>query len=158
MYEEHITATPTGTAREARAIPTKLDVDKLMTKFGVPRSDTFIAWDELAEAAGLERNTYRFQTVVSAWRRTLEQEYDTVLFAVPGQGLQVADSNTRIDLAARKVQLGERQKARWVEIAFKTDARRLDSARRDTQARLMAAHGAFLKLHMATAPKPLPIP
>ncbi|MDI9389539.1 MAG: hypothetical protein QM441_09945 [Synergistota bacterium] len=155
MYEQ---ATQIGPTREARAVPTKLDVDKLMERFGVPKGDVFIAWDELAEATGLERGTYRFQTVVSAWRRVLEQEYDTVLFAVPGQGLQVADSNTRIDLAARKVQLGERQKARWVEIAFKTDTKRLDSARRDTQARLMAAHGAFLKLHMATAPKPLPIP
>lgn len=141
-----------------RGIPTKLDVDKLLETFTQPKENDVIMWSEIEEATGLKKGQYRFNTVVNAWRTALERDFDILLYAIPGEGLAVADANTKIDIASRKIELGDRGKKKWVERTFRVKASNLDEVRRDTQSRILTAYGAMLKLTAATAPKRLPIP
>ena len=141
-----------------RGIPTKLDVDKLLETFAQPKENDVIMWSEIEEATGLKKGQCRFNTVVNAWRTALERDFDILLYAIPGEGLAVADANTKIDLAARKIELNDKSKKKWVERTFRVKASNLDEVRRDTQSRILTAYGAMLKLTAATAPKRLPIP
>ncbi len=141
-----------------RGIPTKLDVDKLLETFTQPKENDVIMWSEIEEATGLSKGQYRFKTVVNAWRTALERDFDILLYAIPGEGLAVADANTKIDLASRKIELNDKGKKKWVERTFRVKASNLDEVRRDTQSRILTAYGAMLKLTAATAPKRLPIP
>ena len=141
-----------------RGIPTKLDVDKLLETFTQPKENDVILWSEIEEATGLKKGQYRFNTVVNAWRTALERDFDILLYAIPGEGLAVADANTKIDLASRKIELNDRGKKKWVERTFRVKSSNLDEVRRDTQSRILTAYGAMLKLTAATAPKRLPIP
>ena len=144
--------------RVVRGIPTKLDVDKLLETFAQPKENDVILWSEIEEATGLRKGQHRFKTVVNAWRTALERDFDILLYAIPGEGLAVADANTKIDIASRKIALGDKNKARWVERTYKVKTHELDEVRRDTQSRILTAYGAMLKLTAATAPKRLPIP
>ena len=146
------------TTRVVRGIPTKLDVDKLLETFAQPKENDVILWSEIEEATGLRKGQHRFKTVVNAWRTALERDFDILLYAIPGEGLAVADANTKIDIASRKIALGDKNKARWVERTYKVKTHELDEVRRDTQSRILTAYGAMLKLTAATAPKRLPIP
>ena len=141
-----------------RGIPTKLDVDKLLETFTQPKENDVIMWSEIEEATGLKKGQCRFNTVVNAWRTALERDFDILLYAIPGEGLAVADANTKIDLASRKIELNDKGKKKWVERTFRVKASNLDEVRRDTQSRILTAYGAMLKLTAATAPKRLPIP
>ena len=141
-----------------RGIPTKLDVDKLLETFTQPKENDVIMWSEIEEATGLSKGQYRFKTVVNAWRTALERDFDILLYAIPGEGLAVADANTKIDLASRKIELNDKGKKKWVERTFRVKASNLDEVRRDTQSRILTAYGAMLKLTAATAPKRLPLP
>jgi len=141
-----------------RGIPTKLDVDKLLETFAQPKENDVIMWSEIEEATGLKKGQCRFNTVVNAWRTALERDFDILLYAIPGEGLAVADANTKIDLASRKIELNDKSKKKWVERTFRVKASNLDEVRRDTQSRILTAYGAMLKLTAATAPKRLPIP
>ena len=141
-----------------RGIPTKLDVDKLLETFTQPKENDVIMWSEIEEATGLSKGQYRFNTVVNAWRTALERDFDILLYAIPGEGLAVADANTKIDIASRKIELNDKSKKKWVERTFRVKAHELDEVRRDTQSRILTAYGAMLKLTAATAPKRLPIP
>ena len=144
--------------RVVRGIPTKLDVDKLLETFAQPKENDVIMWSEIEEATGLKKGQCRFNTVVNAWRTALERDFDILLYAIPGEGLAVADANTKIDLASRKIELNDKSKKKWVERTFRVKASNLDEVRRDTQSRILTAYGAMLKLTAATAPKRLPIP
>ena len=144
--------------RVVRGIPTKLDVDKLLETFAQPKENDVIMWSEIEEATGLRKGQHRFKTVVNAWRTALERDFDILLYAIPGEGLAVADANTKIDLASRKIELNDKSKKKWVERTFRVKASNLDEVRRDTQSRILTAYGAMLKLTAATAPKRLPIP
>ena len=150
---------PQKNVKVAKGIPTKLDVDKLIQRFGIPEENATFTWEEIAETIGQEKGTYRFKTVVTAWRRQLEQDHNVLLFA-PGQnvGLTVADANTRIDLASRQISLREGNKALWVERVYRTAADALDGARAETQNRILTAYSSLLRLTAATAPKKLPLP
>ena len=141
-----------------RGIPTKLDVDKLLETFTQPKENDVIMWSEIEEATGLSKGQYRFNTVVNAWRTALERDFDILLYAIPGEGLAVADANTKIDLASRKIELNDKGKKKWVERTFRVKASNLDEVRRDTQSRILTAYGAMLRLTTATAPKKLPLP
>lgn len=138
--------------------PTKIDVDKLIARFGVPDENETIIWREIEDATGLSKQEYRFGTVLTAWRKHLEQNHDILLYAIPGVGLAVADANTKIDIAARKIELGDGQKRKWVERAYRVKSASLDETRRDVQGRILTAYGAMLRLTTATAPKKLPLP
>lgn len=144
--------------RVVRGIPTKLDVDKLLETFTQPKENDVIMWSEIEKATGLRREQHRFNTVVNAWRTSLERDFNILLYAIPGEGLAVADSNTKIDLASRKIELNDKGKQKWVERTFRVKASQLDEVRKDTQSRILTAYGAMLKLTAATAPKRLPIP
>ena len=144
--------------RVVRGIPTKLDVDKLLEIFTQPKENDVILWSEIEEATGLSKGQYRFKTVVNAWRTALERDFDILLYAIPGEGLAVADANTKIDIASRKIELNDKGKKKWVERTFRVKASNLDEVRRDTQSRILTAYGAMLKLTAATAPKRLPLP
>ena len=146
------------TTKVVRGIPTKLDVDKLLETFTQPKENDVIMWSEIEEATGLSKGQYRFKPVVNAWRTALERDFDILLYAIPGEGLAVADANTKIDIASRKIELNDKGKKKWVERTFRVKAHELDEVRRDTQSRILTAYGAMLKLTAATAPKRLPIP
>ena len=146
------------TTRVVRGIPTKLDVDKLIETFGKPRESETIYWSEIEQATGLKKDDYRFKTVVNAWRATIEQDFDILLYPVRGVGIAVADANTKIDIASRKIALNDKSKTKWVERTFKVDTEKLDVTRKETQSRILTIHGAMLKLAAATAPKKLPLP
>jgi hypothetical protein len=53
----------------------------------VPQENETILWSEIIETTGLEKQELPFRTVLTAWRKYLEQNHDIILYPVPGEVL-----------------------------------------------------------------------
>ena len=102
-------------------IPTSLDVEKLMTRFGVPDPGDVLPYGEIEHEIKQERGSYRWGSVISAWRKKLEREYNIILEAVPNKGYKALDGAGRVDLAGRTYKGGLRRVTRAATVAVKTD-------------------------------------
>ena len=104
-----------------RGIPTEIDVLALINAFGVPSVGEIIQHERIESVVCVEKNKYRYKTVVAAWRRKLEREHNIILRAVPGTGYEVLDSKGRVDLSGNKYKYGLRAVRRSASIALRTD-------------------------------------
>ena len=116
-----------------KGLPTHIDVNKLRVAFGVPSPGDRILYAELEDITGLDKDTARFKTVVTAWRSKLDQESNIIFRAVPGECLEVLDGHGRIDVAGKKKKYGFRMMARATNIASRTDRSSLTSDELKTQ-------------------------
>lgn len=108
-------------------IPTEPDVRALMedmTKDAYTEG-TIIKKQDVEGIISVQANTFRFQTVVAAWRKRLMAEWNIILVAVPGVGWKVASPSERISLSVSKVKSGLRHVRRGGTIATTTDRARL---------------------------------
>ena len=102
-------------------VPTAPDVAKLDEQFVDLPEGLIITDEEIEECTGLERTTFRFNTVVGAWRKGLERNRNIILGAVRGQGLKVLDRKERCELGGCKLKTGLRATKRAGNIITKTD-------------------------------------
>jgi hypothetical protein len=103
-------------------VPTAPDVAKLDQAYDVMPEGLVLAWETMAEITGLNRKTYRFSTVVAAWRKKLERERNIILGPVGGgRGLKVLNCAERCELGGAKLKTGMRSTRRGGCIVLKTD-------------------------------------
>lgn len=115
-------------------IPTAPDVKKIEDSLGTPKEGDIVEWGMIEKIILCTRNTYRFSSVVTAWRKKLEREQNILMIAEPGKGLKAASPDERIDWSARKVRYGRRAIVRGSAVAASTDTARLSSACAETRA------------------------
>lgn len=122
-------------------IPTGPEVQMLMRAFPDLKQGDFIAYEQIAAVVKESYGENRFKTVLSAWRRAL-QDQGLVTACVPGKGVQVATDSevnamayTGVRSARRKVN----RTARKLSVIRPTDER----AQAETHhARQLLAHVA----------------
>jgi len=81
-------------------IPIEPDVKRLALAFGSPKPG-LIAYEEIEGALDMTRETTRFRTVVTGWRRRLLNEENIYTAAVPGEGIKVLTEPERTDAVER---------------------------------------------------------
>jgi hypothetical protein len=137
--------------------PTKLDVDKLRDKFGVPKEGDVITFDDLESVLSVSRRTFRFKTVLNAWRKALDREHNVVFGPDRGKGLICLPPNERIELSLHKSRIGVRMVGRAGRIASCTDRARL-TPENQRAADHMERSVAAIKLALATSAKAVKLP
>lgn len=138
-------------------VPTEPDVKRLAEKFGTPDIGASITYDEISDTIKESRESSRFHSVVSAWRKSLYRNQNIVLRAVPGVGFEVMDASSRILHCGAKVKRHLRGVGRAADIADRTDGSKLtpDLAKvRDHLVRVSTA----IRLTAATEAKKLKYP
>lgn len=110
-------------------LPTKIEVDRLMTKFGVPKEGEKITWQQVAEVISVPPRTNRFVSVVQAWRRLLFREHNTYMTCDGDNAIYAADPDTRVTKSAHKVANSRRAIARAILVTYQTDASRLSETK-----------------------------
>lgn len=106
-------------------VPTEPDVRKLMDAFGAMQEGAVISYADISAIIGSPSKSFRFATVVNAWRKRLYREQNVVLCAVAGVGLKVADPDLRVNLAGAKYKSGIRHIRRAGDVSASTDRARL---------------------------------
>lgn len=104
-----------------KGIPTEIDVNALISAFGVPAIGQIITHKRIEAVVCVDHNECRYKTVVAAWRRKLEREHNIIFRAVPGNGYEVLDSRGRVDLCGKKYKSGLRSVRRSSSIAMRTE-------------------------------------
>jgi len=149
-----VTAQTASTSVFRRGIPTKVDTEKLDKVFGVPSVGVKITWQEFEKALQMNKGTYRFQTVVSTWRKQLYATHNVLLKAESGIGLYVANNSQRVNTAGTCIQSARRQIAKGGNIAAQTDDDGLSDDEKKARTYICRC-AAQLQLAEATQPKPL---
>lgn len=111
-----------------RGVPTDLDVRRLEERFGIPEEDVIITWDEIEQELAVPKNSFRFKSVLTAWRKKLEREHNIIMIAVPKQGIKAANPDDRLTYASKKMKSGKKFIVRASTIATLTDEKRLTEA------------------------------
>lgn len=90
-------------------IPTRPDVDKLREAFGVPSVGVFISYAQIAAIINTSRESSRYKTVTTAWRRALLREHNILFEAVAGDGFRVMSSADKVHFGSKKIKSGVKQ-------------------------------------------------
>lgn len=100
---------------------TSVEVDALIKKYPSLKAGDKISYEELSKIVGAEKGTSRFASVVNAWRKRLDHEYNTVLGCIPNTGFEVLENSKRIDRSSKGVRYGLRKIDRSSRLAARTD-------------------------------------
>ena len=129
-----------------RGIPTKIDVDKLTSFYGVPKEGEVIRMEDAADKIGLHHKSNRFLTVFKSWRKMLFREHNLLSVGTGDGAISFADPTSRIEYAAKKVKTARTLVGRAVVIAHGTDTKRLSSELQKTQKELVDMNNTRLRL------------
>lgn len=138
-------------------VPTKPDVDRLQSAFGVPEEGKLITYDEIGQVIGCKYRTSRFSCITNAWRRSLETKHQVILGCVPGKGFFRLNPDDRVDLSGSKTRSGFRSIGKAGRIVACTDRNRL-SPENQRAADHVCRVVASVKLAIATASKQIDLP
>jgi hypothetical protein len=75
------------------AIPTGPEVDELLEKIGIPEVGTQITYSQISAIIGVTHKDSRWKSIVTAWRKELQDNHKIVLSAIPNEGFDVLDDN-----------------------------------------------------------------
>lgn len=133
-------------------IPTKVDVDKLIEEFKNYKEGDLIPYESIEETISEKRKSFRWASVVTAWRKRLYRENNMLLIAEANKGFLIANPEERITHCAGMVNQGKRKIFRGASIASATEANRLseDGQKKRDHLRMLPAR---LKLAEQVAPK-----
>jgi len=101
-------------------LPTKPEVDKLEKQFRNLKPGDKILYEQIEHVLGVEKSTYRFKTVVNAWRKRLRNEYNVELAAVMNEGYQVMNGSERVEFATKTTKYGVRRVRRAGDVVMRT--------------------------------------
>jgi hypothetical protein len=138
-------------------VPTIMDVENLIKQFGIPKTGTTISYDDLEACLGLERKSWRFKTVITAWRKRLIRAHNLVSEGVMNVGIEFLDDSRRVNHASRKYKGGLKKIERASCIAATTNQDQLTPEERRCCDHLQRI-GAQIRLAEATAAKQLKLP
>ena len=83
-----------------KGVPTGADVKKLMDAFGIPAQGTLIPYTEIESVINEEKGSYRWGSVISAWRRLLECTHNVILKAETRKGYKALTDKERVHFCA----------------------------------------------------------
>jgi hypothetical protein len=127
-------------------IPTKVDVDRLLDKFGVPAEGSLIAKSDIAKCIGESDDSNRFNSVLSAWRKLLFREHNLLTVGDGAKNIRIAEPSERIDWAASRVASARRNVGRAVIVAHQTDAKRLGEDQRKVRDNITSMNAKRLEM------------
>ena len=78
------------------AAPTEAEIKLLLDTFGTPTVNEVITHDVIAKAARVAMRSFRYRTVVNAWRGKLYREQNVEMLSVRGIGYKRADGEARV--------------------------------------------------------------
>jgi hypothetical protein len=78
-------------------LPTAIDVRKLEETFGVPEPGTLIAHSAIAACIGVKWKSARYATVLTSWRKKLEDPHNLHTWVEPGEGLRILTEDEAVD-------------------------------------------------------------
>lgn len=129
-----------------RGLPTKIEVDKLTSIYGVPKEGERISFEEAADKLGLVAGSNRFNTVFSTWRRMLLRQYNLLSVGTGDGHIQFANPAERIQYASRKVKQGRKSVGMAILVAHGTDVKRLSASDATVRQQVLAINDAKLQL------------
>lgn len=105
---------------------TKIDVDMIIQKIGIPKEGDKITYEVIEDLIGLKKNSSRWRTVVYTWRKKLFVENNLVLKSLMNKGFLVLNPSERVSYADRKIVCGRNIILKAVNIVQATDLDNLD--------------------------------
>ncbi len=127
-------------------VPTKVDVDRLIDKFGVPTEGSLIAKSDIAKCINEREGSNRFNSVLSAWRKLLFREHNLLTVGDGAKNIRIAEPSERIDWAASRVASARRNVGRAVIVAHQTDAKRLCEDQRKVRDNITSMNAKRLEM------------
>lgn len=127
-------------------IPTKIDVDRIAARCGVPKEGETINLRDVAKSVQMDHASNRFRTVMNAWRKQLYREHNLLTVGDGQGGIRVTDPQERIKWAASRIASGRRCIGRAVAVASTTDTLRLSTDERKTRDTIIALNTTRLRL------------
>ena len=82
-------------------IPTELDVNRLVERFGRPELGQLIPYAEVEQTINLTRKDSRWYGVINAWRKRLQNDHRIFIKAINNEGLLAMDDNDKMDKAGK---------------------------------------------------------
>jgi hypothetical protein len=134
-------------------IPTAVDIEKLVARYGVPAEGEVIPFAEAAEVVGHPKESFRFKTVFAKWRKKLFLEHN-VYFHAPRDGtVKASDPSQRITISAQMIK-SSRKKERFAKVlSFQTDERRLNKEEQEVRRNIVDMNAGRLLLHSLLSQK-----
>lgn len=102
-------------------LPTKPEVDKLINQFRNLKPGDKIYYEQIERLIGVKKDTYRFRSIIVAWRKQLRNEYNIELAAVMNEGYQVMNGSERIEFAAKTTKYGVKRVRRAGDVVLRTN-------------------------------------
>lgn len=136
-------------------LPTKIDVDKMVERFGVPAPGDKIAYEEIESLLMIQRGNGRWHSVTTAWRKKMWTEHNIVFEAIQNEGFLCLKSSERVGYSSRKIKSGRRLIMRGVKIIQATPDDELDDDMKRLHRHIMSIPGK-LKAAEITESKTLP--
>lgn len=81
-------------------VPTGPEVDKLLEKFGAPEPGV-ISHEQIEGVIGQRRDSSRYHTIVTQWRRRLLKDRNLDTSAELGVGVRILSEPERVDVSAK---------------------------------------------------------
>jgi hypothetical protein len=131
-------------------VPTDIEVKQLSERFGVPVAGQIVTYESITEAIKVDKSTYRWRTVVTAWRKKLEREHNIILKAIDNVGFEALNAAGRVELSARVFKQAVRRTGRAANIAAQTNRAELSEDQRKVCDHIQNT-GAALRLAAAQA-------
>jgi hypothetical protein len=138
-------------------IPTAPDVEKLVEKFGVPAVGLLISYAEVTAVIREEKESFRFKSITTAWRKLLYNEHNLVLKAVATQGYEVLDNKQRVTFSTGKYKHGLKHIRKSADIASRTAEDGLSNEEKRARDHIVHTSG-LLQLAAATEARKLRYP
>ena len=141
-------------------IPVPPDVELLLDKVDVSEGNR-IPYLEIERMLGVRRDSHRWGTVVSGWRKRLEAERVVQLICDRGKAFVVANDSERVVVSNSHMSRSVNSARRALEIALRTPVSKLDASDRIKRKHLVrlatkialleAREGARLRRKLASA-------
>jgi hypothetical protein len=106
-------------------VPTEPDVRRLDEAFPALEIGDVIQHEAIEAVLGIGRKTFRYKTVVNAWRRRMEAERNIVLGAVIGEGYRVLTDAERVECGGGKLRSAGRATTRAATLVTGADRAKL---------------------------------
>lgn len=123
-------------------IPSGPDVEKLMKAFGVP-DPGIITHDSIEKIIDQQKETYRYVSVVMAWRKKLFREYNVHVVGERGVGYRILSEPERVDFARHGLAKNAKHVMRQHQAALLINIGKLDEVARKKHDHVMRASAAM---------------
>jgi len=136
---------------------TEPEVNDLIEQIGVPSVGEQIPYTQIEAIIKVRRRTFRWNSIIIAWRKRLEREHNILLKAVPNEGYEVLNNSGRINLGGKFFKEGLRRVGRAVKVVSCTSRDGLSDQEKKAADHIQTT-GAAIHLSAQTAARQLTYP